>query len=387
MNTVPARRSTARRCAVLLAGAIALVAAFVIHAAAPAAAPVETTKQPLLEAPPSGLDSAADLPGRPEGSRVAEPARFELLQRRIDARQREPEAGCPAVYAAHKAQAWLNFARYGFHSGQPASMQERTYAAATGILEELEAHAEPALGTSELPGARHVRDDLWKGAAEVKRDGRVCAAPKLAAFCEVELAWAGYEASVGGWRHVEPYIRIAEDYCAQAAAAQVPPPPPEPPAAPVEAPPVTRAPAGMPVFERFELSASVLFPHDRSSRADMRPDGRAELHRLAVHIKGLAELTSVTVVGHADVTGTAAHNLALSQRRAATVAAELAGSGVDSAKITAVGVGSSEPVVSCKASLKRRHRTRYLTCLEPNRRVTIELAGTAAREAPAGDAP
>ena len=153
----------------------------------------------------------------------------------------------------------------------------------------------------------------------------------------------------------------------------------------VEIAPLTKTPVGVPVFERFELSASVLFPHDRSARADMRALGRTELSRLAAHIEQLVEVTSVTVVGHADLTGTAAHNLALSRRRAATVAAALAAHGVDPAKIVAVGVSRTEPVVSCGASLKRAHRSRYLICLEPNRRVTIELAGRATSEAPEGD--
>jgi outer membrane protein OmpA-like peptidoglycan-associated protein len=339
------------------------------------AAAAQTTRQTLSEAVPSGLDSAPSLPGRPDESSIAEPPRLAQLQRQIDALQGDAQANCVDAYQTHKAQAWLNFSKYAFHSGLPVGTQARTLAETGAIVEARERRGEVSLATNELPGSRHLRDDLWRGVDAVKHDGRMCSAPKLTAFCEVQLAWAGYEASVGGWRHVDPYVRIAEDYCTQASAAKVPPPPP--PAAvkkDFELPPERT-----PVFERFELSASVLFPHDRSRRQDMRAEGRAQLKQLAEHIKSI-ELTSVTVVGHADITGTPVYNLALSKRRAETVAAELQTLGVDPTKFVTVGVGNTEPVVSCRASMRHKHRGRYLACLEPNRRVTIELAGTVARE-------
>ena len=54
--------------------------------------------------------------------------------------------------------------------------------------------------------ARHVRDDLWRGIQGVEADGRVCAAPKMTAYCEVQLAWADYESGAGGWRHADPSL-------------------------------------------------------------------------------------------------------------------------------------------------------------------------------------
>lgn len=56
--------------------------------------------------------------------------------------------------------------------------------------------------------------------------------------------------------------------------------------------------------------------------------------------------SSVQVVGHTDDTGTTAHNQALSERRAAAVAAILSGNGVEAWRVQTAGVGYSQPVAS-----------------------------------------
>ncbi|MGI4884313.1 MAG: OmpA family protein [Janthinobacterium lividum] len=54
--------------------------------------------------------------------------------------------------------------------------------------------------------------------------------------------------------------------------------------------------------------------------------------------------TNVVVEGHTDSSGSDAINQPLSQRRAQAVANELTGKSVDSARITATGYGSTQPV-------------------------------------------
>ncbi|MEP3420525.1 MAG: OmpA family protein [Erythrobacter sp.] len=54
---------------------------------------------------------------------------------------------------------------------------------------------------------------------------------------------------------------------------------------------------------------------------------------------------SVTVGGHTDATGTDSVNMSISQARADAVASALAERGVSTARITAIGYGSSQPAV------------------------------------------
>jgi outer membrane protein OmpA-like peptidoglycan-associated protein len=310
-------------------------------------------------------------PGRPGDSRRPLPAAISALQARLDLVAAQDSSDCEANYAANKTQAWINFARYAAAEQLPGAVQAAAAAQAQVVLESLTGQATAVLDTPELPHARHVRDDLWRGIDAVKHDGRRCAAPKMTAYCEVELAWVDYEAGAGGWQHVDPYVRIAEDYCLSAMRA-TPLDAPEPPPPPVAAAPPEPAPVpeGAAVTQR---SLIVLFPHDRSRRADIRRPGHAELKRLAAEIRGLAPGTRVLLVGNADLTGHDGYNLRLSTRRAVSVARELEALGVSRAAISIVARGSSEPVVQCPARPDAAERRRYLRCLEPNRRVVIEV--------------
>jgi outer membrane protein OmpA-like peptidoglycan-associated protein len=325
--------------------------------------------------PPTEAAQPGRQPGRPDDSRVREPGTLVDLQRRLDAITAAGTSECLPAYAAHKAQAWLNFGRYAAAEQLPAAAQAALMKNAGGIVESLEQHGESTPDTPELPGARHVRDDLWQAIAAVKRDSRFCAAPKMTAYCEVQLAWAGYEAGAGGWRHADPYVRIAEDYCSTAIATQPAAPAVVPeqtltvePAAPVAAPPPTPTPT-----PRTHLSMSVVFPHNRATRADIRPPGRAELKRLSSRIKALPKDATIMIVGHADLTGRPDYNRRLSEQRARSVKRELEMLGVQPARIRLAAEGSSEPLVQCAVDEKVAERRRYLACLEPNRRVVIHL--------------
>jgi outer membrane protein OmpA-like peptidoglycan-associated protein len=324
-------------------------------------------------------------PGRPDSSRVHEPATLVDLQRRLDAISAVGTAGCPTAYQAHKAQAWVNFGRYAAAEHLPSAARAAALNNAGKLVASLEQHGTVVLDTPELPGARHVRDDLWQAMAAVKADGRVCGAPKMTAYCEVQLAWVDYEAGAGGWRHVDPHVRIAEDYCSSAIAAQPgelltaaaardlsAPVPDEPSDTTPTAPPAPAAAPPPPTAEPSDLSASVVFPHNRATRADIRRPGRAALKRLSKRLKSLPKNTVIMVVGHADLTGHPDYNLRLSAQRARSVAAELRSLGVH-ARIRLMAVGSSEPMVQCPVGDRVAERRRYLECLEPNRRVVIHL--------------
>ncbi len=90
---------------------------------------------------------------------------------------------------------------------------------------------------------------------------------------------------------------------------------------------------------RVELPADVLFDIDRH---DIRPDAADALAKLATIAR--AYRGPVRLVGHTDGDGSDAYNLALSQRRAASVKQWLAERGtIDAARITTEGLGESSP--------------------------------------------
>ena len=94
------------------------------------------------------------------------------------------------------------------------------------------------------------------------------------------------------------------------------------------------------------------------------------LNQVAATVKQQSQPVRLMVVGHADRLGNPDYNQKLSERRAQTVARYLVSQGISSQSIHTSGKGSTEPVVSCTgvtplAALK--------DCLEPNRRVAIQM--------------
>ncbi len=75
--------------------------------------------------------------------------------------------------------------------------------------------------------------------------------------------------------------------------------------------------------------------------------------------------TVVQVVGHTDSIGTAAHNAALSQNRAFSVADVLINSGVRSSRLRVSGAGSSQPVASNSTAAGRQQNRRVEIIITP----------------------
>jgi OOP family OmpA-OmpF porin len=82
---------------------------------------------------------------------------------------------------------------------------------------------------------------------------------------------------------------------------------------------------------------------------------------------------SVLVTGHTDRIGTQQYNQKLSQERAGAVAAYLKGRDVG-LNIQTSGAGETQPVKTCDDKFGRKH---LIDCLAPNRRVVVEVKGTA----------
>ena len=142
----------------------------------------------------------------------------------------------------------------------------------------------------------------------------------------------------------------------------------EPPAA-AAAPAPAAAPK--PAAQKVTLAADALFDFNK---ADLRPEGKAKLDKLANDIKGI-KLEVILAVGHADRLGDDAYNQKLSEKRAASVKSYLVSKGVDANRVYAEGKGEKQPVTKpdqCKGPKSKK----VVDCLQPDRRVDIEVIGT-----------
>ncbi|MGO0999621.1 outer membrane protein assembly factor BamE domain-containing protein [Lysobacter sp. CA196] len=118
------------------------------------------------------------------------------------------------------------------------------------------------------------------------------------------------------------------------------------------------------------LSSDALFQFGRGDLAGMKEQGRAELMEMAGNLKGLRSVREIRIKGHTDRIGSDLANKTLSTLRASTVRRFLLDQGVG-APISAMGVGSDEPVKACSL----RDRAELIGCLAPNRRVEVQVDG------------
>lgn len=146
----------------------------------------------------------------------------------------------------------------------------------------------------------------------------------------------------------------------------------EPKAAAVAvAPPAPKAAvAAAPVQSKETIAADALFDFDK---AVLRPEGRAKLDDVVARSGRLA-LEVVIAVGHADRIGKAAYNQRLSERRAAAVKDYLVSKGIPANRIYTEGKGSNQPVTK-PGDCKGPKSPKVIACLQPDRRVDIEIIG------------
>ena len=151
---------------------------------------------------------------------------------------------------------------------------------------------------------------------------------------------------------------------------------PAPVAAPAPAPAPAPDPAApKPAAEKVTLAADALFDFDK---AVLRPEGRAKLDELASKI-GSIKLEVIIAVGHADRIGSDKYNQSLSERRAAAVKQYLVSKGIEANRVYTEGKGEKQPVTGGKCqNMGKEHRSnkKLVECLQPDRRVEIEVIGT-----------
>ena len=143
--------------------------------------------------------------------------------------------------------------------------------------------------------------------------------------------------------------------------------------------PVAAAPAAQPAVvippppRRVTFSADALFDFDK---ATVKPEGKQHLDKFAADVRG-TKFDVISVTGHTDRIGSDAYNMKLSTRRADAVKTYLVDpAGIPAAKITSTGAGEANPVTKPGECKGTKPTKALVTCLQPDRRVDVEVSGT-----------
>ena len=123
--------------------------------------------------------------------------------------------------------------------------------------------------------------------------------------------------------------------------------------------------------QKINFSADALFDFDK---ADLRPEGKAMLEDLTRVLQG------ATLRGHSGDRSRRPHrqheyNQKLSVRRAETVKKYLVEKGIAPNRVYAEGKGETQPLTK-PADCRMKNRKALIACLQPDRRVDVEVTGT-----------
>ncbi|HMU64871.1 MAG: OmpA family protein [Nitrosomonas sp.] len=140
---------------------------------------------------------------------------------------------------------------------------------------------------------------------------------------------------------------------------------------PVEKQAATPAPAPLTSPEKITLSADALFDFDK---AVLKPQGKASLDEFVGKLN-MISYDLVIAVGHTDRLGSDEYNKRLSIRRAEAVKGYLVSKGISADRVFTDGKGESDPVTGDTCRGEKRTKA-LIDCLQPDRRVEIEVAGT-----------
>jgi len=253
----------------------------------------------------------------------------------------EAEMTAPQGNAHDRAlqSGYLELSRSEFNEGDyrdSDSFAERSMAAARGESVPPEAISDrelPADRTGTLTAARNrLATALAGGAAQ--RDPAQAAEAQVAFDCWMQEQEENFQPDdIAACQ--ERFIAAMEALEPRPVAA-VPPPPPPPAPAPMAAPgPFT-----------------VYFDFDS---AELTPAARTELADVIQAAQGFNE-RSIDITGYTDLSGGAAYNQVLSERRANAVIEFLVNGGVDAAGIVGRGLGESNPVINTEAPEQRNRR-------------------------------
>lgn len=142
-------------------------------------------------------------------------------------------------------------------------------------------------------------------------------------------------------------------------------------AKPAAAAPLAAVAAPKPAAARVTLDADTLFDFDK---AVLRPAGRAALDDFVVKTKDISPEV-ILAVGHADRFGSEKYNTSLSERRAGAVKTYLVSKGIEPNRVQTEGKGEMQPMTKAGDCLGAKS-AKVIACLQPDRRVDVEIVGT-----------
>jgi OOP family OmpA-OmpF porin len=146
------------------------------------------------------------------------------------------------------------------------------------------------------------------------------------------------------------------------------------PTAAVSVTPVAQAAAAVSA-RQMQLSGDTLFAFDRADAAGLTQQGLRAIDQLGAQINAeFSHIDRVHVIGHTDPFGSDAYNDKLSAQRALTVRQHIEGRRQVNAPVTSEGRGKRELVVT---ECGKEQNAANIACNQPNRRVTIDVTGTA----------
>lgn len=125
-------------------------------------------------------------------------------------------------------------------------------------------------------------------------------------------------------------------------------------------------------IETITLESDTLFAFGRADFQSLKNEGQSQLSAIASKLLNTPNIGKIVISGHADQLGDSQGNLQVSKQRAQTIRTYLVGKGVPAELVVAQGEGSRKPLVNCDM---QQPRAQLIKCLEPNRRVEIEVRG------------
>lgn len=216
------------------------------------------------------------------------------------------------------------------------------------------------LDIPKMPGTLMMRQDLWDKTRQIKKDPIKfnCVQEQLARLEVglIELAHEQYEvnAKLNTEEHTKPYETLVDvlnedlddalSHCK----------------------PVSKLP------RKYVFAADALFKFDKFTEQDILDAGKQKLNAFAKEIiKNQVQWQTIIITGHTDRLGRHDYNLRLGQKRADTIRDYLLKNySLPANRIKTRSMGYVQPVVYCSGE---EITDELIACLQPNRRVEIEL--------------